>query len=393
MGKDLKGKELGNGISQRKDGRYQARFTDRFGKRKSLYGSSASEVRKLLNEAVYEDSKEMNLRENLRLDDWFSRWLDVYKRGAVRATTIRIYEDCYSHFIKPTLGRHFIQNVTQMHIKELLNHLEQANRSFDTRNKVKIMLQDMFDKALVNDFVRKNPVRGIKVVRPSDRNFKVLSREEQEIFFECSKGTFYDNLFVVAVSSGLRVGEIAALTQDSLDFKNKVIEVTRTLVYQDLDKTHKDFYFGPPKTDTSYRKVPMNAVCEKALHKQILQHAVLSERFPSKKGSGFEGLLFSTKRNGPICPQNVSDAIDRILDEINSMRDPLEKIEHFSSHAFRHTFATRCFEAGIKPKTVQAYLGHATLQMTMDLYTTVFEDVKQNEMVLLEDSLKTIIGD
>ncbi|MDY4403178.1 tyrosine-type recombinase/integrase, partial [Blautia sp.] len=72
---------------------------------------------------------------------------------------------------------------------------------------------------------------------------------------------------------------------------------------------------------------------------------------------------------------------------INLMRDPLDLMEKFSGHCFRHTFATRCFEAGIQPKTVQTYLGHASLQMTMDLYTSVMEQKKTEDMKLLEDTI------
>lgn len=92
----------------------------------------------------------------------------------------------------------------------------------------------------------------------------------------------------------------------------------------------------------------------------------------------------------PICNQILLDAIKRIIEEINLCRDELEQFEMFSPHCFRHTFATRCFEAGIQPKTVQTYLGHATLQMTMDLYTSVLENHKQEEMQKLENVLNDV---
>ena len=75
-----------------------------------------------------------------------------------------------------------------------------------------------------------------------------------------------------------------------------------------------------------------------------------------------------------------NDAILKIINEINLAKDPLEEIEKFSAHCFRHTFATRCFESWIQPKTVQSYLGHASLKMTMDLYTHVLDDKKKEEM-------------
>ena len=84
------------------------------------------------------------------------------------------------------------------------------------------------------------------------------------------------------------------------------------------------------------------------------------------------------------------DAIDAMVREINLMRDDLEQFETFSGHCFRHTFATRCFEAGIRPKTVQKYMGHATLQMTMDLYTHVLGTHLTDEMEKLDNHLDEI---
>ena len=91
-----------------------------------------------------------------------------------------------------------------------------------------------------------------------------------------------------------------------------------------------------------------------------------------------------------ICDQIMIDAIKRIIDEINLCKDELEQFEMFSPHCFRHSFATRCFEASIPPKTVQTYLGHASLQMTMDLYTSVLATHKQEEMKKLESVMNDV---
>lgn len=107
---------------------------------------------------------------------------------------------------------------------------------------------------------------------------------------------------------------------------------------------------------------------------------------PKPKGER-TNYIFCTIYGTPLCSQIYADAITRIVKEINYSRDPLEAMEKFSGHCFRHTFATRCFEAGIPPKTVQAYLGHATLQMTMDLYTSVMDKKKIDDMQLLEDTI------
>ena len=79
MGKDLKGNELGHGIIQKKNGRYEARYVDRFGKRISISGTDLKDVKKRYNEALYENEKELNIRSNIKLDDWYKQWMRIYK--------------------------------------------------------------------------------------------------------------------------------------------------------------------------------------------------------------------------------------------------------------------------------------------------------------------------
>jgi integrase len=252
----------------------------------------------------------------------------------------------------------------------------------------------MFGKAMIDDLVRKNPAKGIKIIRDDSedggKNIRVLSLEEQALFFECSKGTFYDNLFTIAITTGLRMGELCALTWDDIDFDKMEINIKKTLLYAKLDNdTCKKFHLHPPKTKTSNRKVPINRQCEMALKKQKMQKDIIASKSPKEAIEGFDNLLFTTKYNTPINSQIFSDAIKTIVNEINLCRDILEEIELFSSHCFRHSFATRCIEAGIQPKTLQTYLGHATLQMTMDLYVSVFDQQKSEEMKKLENMLDT----
>ena len=283
--------------------------------------------------------------------------------------------------------------IHQYQIKELIKKMKDNDLGYEMQNQTKILLVDMFDKAMVNEFVRKNPAKGISVKRDEKKEPRVLSVEEQYDFFECSKGTFYDNFFNVAVTTGMRLGEIAALTWDDIDLERRIISVTKTLVYikyeGDLGKT---FHMETPKTRTSVREIPINKQCELALKKQYAQKKVIESKAPvsKKPKEEFQNLLFTTKFNTPLNSQIIIDAIHKIVLTINETRYYIEEMEDFSCHCFRHTFATRCFEAGIQPKTVQKYLGHATLQMTMDLYTAVMPKHLSSEMEKLDDELEKI---
>lgn len=390
MGKDLKGKELGECLSQRKNGSYMARFQDRFGKRKCFYSTDLKEVKAWLHQALHEDRNKLNIADDtITLNEWFDKWITIHKYKTICLNTKRHYIHIFKAHISPVLGMRKLCDINQLMIRDLINDLDKKGYQYETKNKVKILLVDMFDKAIIDDFAKKNPARGIKIEREEcdDEHVRVLTNEEQQTFFNCCNGTFYNNLFVVAVNTGLRPGEICALKWNDIDLENNEVYVNKTLLYQKLEGDEKKtFHFDPPKTKQSKRKVPLNKTALLALKKQKLQSEIVkakSDRFRDVPDE-FKDLLFTTKFGTPINSVVYNEAIERIIDEINLSKDPLEEFSKFSAHCFRHTFATRCFESGIQPKTVQTYLGHATLKMTMDLYTHVLDDKKKEEMGKLE---------
>ncbi len=366
-----------------KNGRYDARFVDRFGKRQSISGKDLKDVKRRYNEALYENEKQINIKQSIILDEWYSEWMNVYKFDVIRENTKRYYNQIYKKHISPTLGKLNLTDIDQLTIKKLIKKLKQDGYGYETQNKVKVVLIDIFNKALTNEYIRKNPAKGISVKRDEKKEVKVLSEEEQILFLDCAKGTFYNNLFVVAVSTGMRIGELAALRWSDIDWETNVIKVTRTLVYQKYEgDEQKSFHFENPKTATSKRNIPINHQCEMALKRQYMQKNVIAQKAPKSKSvdKQYADLLFTTKFDTPINSQIICEAIKKVVDEVNLTRDYVDEIEVFSPHCFRHTFATRCFESGIQPKTVQAYLGHASLQMTMDLYTSVMPKHMSNEM-------------
>lgn len=347
------------------------------------YSYDLNDVKKRFNEAMYENDKQINIRKNIKLDDWYIQWMTIYKDDVIRENTKSYYNNLYKKHISPYRGKMYLKDIKQLDIKKRIKELDKAGYKYETKNKVRIVMLDMFNKAIENEYVVKNPAKGISVKRNEEKDIKVLSVEEQAIFFDYCKGTFYDNLFTVAVTTGMRIGELAGLKWSDIDWDKGVINVRRTLVYQKYESdTKKEFHIEQPKTNTSIRSIPISRQCELALKRQYMQKIVVAGKAPKCKTpkEEFKDFLFTTKFNTPINSQLACDAIKRIIDEVNLTRDTLDEMEAFSSHCFRHTFATRCFESGIQAKTVQAYLGHATLQMTMDLYTSVMPKHLKSEM-------------
>ena len=124
MGKDLKGKELGKGIRQRKDGTYEARFVNRFGTRKYVYSSTEKGIKQKFDDALFEDRSKKNVvDDSLTLDDWHKTWMEVYKEGDIRENTKRQYEHIYNAHISPHLGKMRLSDITTLQIKSLIRIL------------------------------------------------------------------------------------------------------------------------------------------------------------------------------------------------------------------------------------------------------------------------------
>lgn len=371
MGKDLKGKELGCGISQRKDGIYQARYTDRWGKRKSIYRKNIRELRKELAIAVSENENCTSICENVKLDDWFKRWMEIYKDKGIRPNTKREYTLCYEKNISPYIGGRYINTLVKSDIQRLIDIADEAGYGYERQNKVKIILKDMLQRASEDMLLVRNPVSGIRLRAKKSTKARALTIEEQEVFFEYCQHTFYNNLFQVAVNTGLRPGELFALQLSDINFEEGYIDVNKTLVYQKyLTDTRKEFHVEPPKTKQSYRKVPINSVCREYLEKQFELKKITAGKYHKQQND----YLFVTMLNTPLNSQTYSDAIKSVIKQINYTRATADEFQYFSGHTLRHTFATRCFENGVPGKVVQHYLGHASLQMTLDLYTHVTEE-------------------
>lgn len=393
MGKDLKGRELGKGLRQKPDGIYIGRYTDRFGKRRELRNQSLTELRQELKIQIENDKNGKNIiRSNMKLDEWYEKWRESYKKGEIKESSILVYDNVYRNHISPIIGNFLLHEITNFHIRKVINTMrDEKGLSYEMQNKAKVVLVDMFNKTMLNHLVNENPAKGISLKRKKKKDVRVLTREEQFDFFECAAGTFYYNAFVVQVQSGLRPGELYGLIEDDLDFENNSINVNRTLIYQKLEgDAKKEFHINTPKTEQSRRTVPMTKECKAALLRQLMQKRVIMRKTVKDIPEHLRNFIFTTRTGMPINAQNYREAIEKIVDEINFVRPTVDQIERFTGHCFRHTFATRCFESGIDFKVIQKYLGHASLQMTMDLYVHVVKATSDTSIPKLENLLDEI---
>lgn len=381
MGKSLKGKELGQGISQRKDGRYQARYTNRYGKRITLYAKTVTEIYKKLQNSQYEDSNLLNKDKgssSITLNEWFDIWLQTYKRNC-RQTSISNYTVAYKR-IGNLIGHLKINDINLNILQESFNQI----KSNESRKKSKKILVDMYNIAVVANIVDKNIAKNINAITSDESdNYeerRVMTVEETKLFLKyAKKQSMYYDLYCFALETGMRIGEIVGLRLSDVDLNKRMIEINQTCtLFTCRDKTSDKcnklvMEFHSTKTKAGKRKIPMTQNVYEILNKRIENHTHKSE------------FIFTNSKGTVIYDTVLRRNIDIVVKHINNDGIDFKKI---SPHTFRHTFATRAIENGMNPKSLQKILGHANIGITMNLYCHVTDDTLISEMKKFENNIK-----
>ncbi|MGN0505100.1 MAG: tyrosine-type recombinase/integrase [Lachnospiraceae bacterium] len=385
-----KERRLPKGISKRADGRYQGRFTFQ-GERFTLYDRDLKTLQKKMADARYEMEHGIYMdAKNMTLDVFFQTWLSEIKENTVKENTLSVYQEIYKVHIAPQLGKLQVSGINKLMIQRLLNTMSKNGLSANTLAKTKAILYSIFKEAMENRMISYNPCENITIKRDKVER-RVLSYEEQKKFLAAISGSRYEMLCILGLSTGLRIGELSGLRWSDIDFENKTLTVERTYIYLHDVKNHQmRDVFHSPKTKTSNRTVRLLDSTLELLkahkEKQEREKAALGDAWqPIKDG---EDLVFTTKNGKPVRGLNVTETLNHYVEQINrkeeaaAIKEGREPVifERITPHTLRHTFATRAFESGIPPKVVQQILGHSSLEMTMDLYTHVTEDVQAKEI-------------
>ena len=188
MGKNLKGKECGKGICQRKDGLYFARFYAKNGARQNGYFKTLPEAKKWLADAKYEDTHNLIVTApDMTVDKWFNYWIDNIICD-LAPNTIRNYRERYERNIQPLIGTMCIADVKPMHCKAVLNRME-TEYAGSTIRQTYISMGTMFKSAVMNDIIAKHPMNGVRYTKPvrAVDDIKYLTVEEQEKFLEAAE--------------------------------------------------------------------------------------------------------------------------------------------------------------------------------------------------------------
>ncbi len=334
-----------------------------------MYAKTETELKAKIKSKEYELDRGVT-SDKAFLGDYLKKWLDAVHITGKKEGTVHNYYVCYDNHIKGSpIEKIRLKDLTALDLQDYYQSIidKKGNNVVKSIHK---MVCPCLRYAFANQKILMDFTKAIKLPKPkedpAEEVSRVLTRDEQENFIKAIKGATYEVLFLTALNTGLRIGELLALTWDDISFENKEITVTKQMTYT-KDRATKKYTnkITTPKTKAGTRVVPVPDFLIPRLKELRVKELEKKMRLQNKCAD--LNLVFSAKLGGYLAFSSVRTSLDTIIKENN--------IEHFKVHSLRHTYATRLFELGEQPKTVQALLGHSDITMTMNVYTHVLKDI------------------
>jgi integrase len=399
MPKDLKGKELPRGIYQRKDGRYEARALIN-GIKIQLYNFNLKELKAEFEKRKEEAKQGVDKKlSNITLDEWFDEWFTRYKVPKIKETSINPMKTKYRANFGRLIGNMKVADIRNMDIQDVINTMQREGKATSSMRDALGRIRECLESAKNNRIISENPCFDITVPWENvTKERRFLSQEEQNRFLKQVENNWYKEMFYIMFLTGMRIGEVGGLKWEDVDFKNRCININRSLSCQ-YESGVKTVRLTAPKTHNSYRKIPfMGEAEEMFLSQKKKQEKIKRELGKRYRSDGeFSDLVFVTSMGSPVFRHHAEKEVKKVVKAINeqeafdSVREQREPhyFEDLYPHAIRHTFCSRCFQLNMNPKVVQKLMGHQHYSTTIDIYTHVMQDDIDSEVCKLESAIFT----
>lgn len=397
MPKDLKGRELPKGIYQRKDGRYEARALIS-GIKIQLYNFNLKELKAEFEKRKEEAKQGVDKKlSNITLDEWFEEWFTRYKIPKIKETSITPMKTKYRANFGRLIGNMKVTEIRNMDIQDVINTMQREGKATSSMRDALGRVRECLESAKNNRIISENPCFDITVPWENvTKKRRFLSQEEQNRFLQQVENNWYKEMFYIMFLTGMRIGEVGGLKWEDVDFKNKCININRSLSCQ-YESGVKTVRLTTPKTHNSYRKIPfMGEAEEMFLSQKKKQEKIKKELGKRYRSDGdFLDLVFVTSMGSPVFRHHAEKEVKKVVkaineqeafDSVSEQREP-HYFEDLYPHAIRHTFCSRCFQLNMNPKVVQKLMGHQHYSTTIDIYTHVMQDDIDSEVCKLESAI------
>ncbi len=364
-------------VRLRKDGRWEGRVVigyDEKGlpKTKNVLAKTKGECVEKLKalKAAIVPMTTKTTKAGMSFGEWLQFWYMNYCKPGIRPSTQRCYEGLIRLYIVPQLGDIPLNKLTPKDLQEFFNWMKKDGRSKDREVKGEGLSSQMvhnchslcykaLEKAIAENLIVTNPAVGCKLPPLRRKEMQVLTREEMQRLLIQAKDEGYYEIFLLELTTGLRVGDLMALQWDDLNFKTGELRIERQ-----VSRIKGELLIQPPKTKAAVRTVILPSAVVEVLreHKQTVSSRWL---FPSPK-----------KEDAPLAPSAVSHRLALILKHAGC-----KKVRF---HDLRHTFATNALEHGMDVKTLSTIIGHVSSATTLNVYAHVTDDMKKEAAVKID---------
>lgn len=343
-------------------------------KRKSVYGNTRKEVKEKMTKALSEvQSKSFIEKTDITVYQLGKEILDLkFGSNIIKGTSYNTISYPLTKIKNSSLGNMEIQKVTRTNIQTFLNTVTNLSNSYI--QKIIIQLNIIFDEAVNRDYIIKTPMKNIikPISQKNSKKVEAFTIDEQKQLLEKFKTSKYGDLFTIAIFTGMRIGEILALTPNDVNLDNNIIHVTKTL---SRSKDQKLIIGKTPKTSTSYRDIPITPLFRSNI-KNALENML----------SNPNNLIFHTNNLTIFSPANANCFFKRLC-----QKEP-KIIRNVNIHMLRHTYATRCIESRMPAEVLQKLLGHKNITTTINTYTTIFNQYKNDEVTRSTENIALKLG-
>ncbi len=343
------------------------------GKRKVFYGKTKKEARDKMNKALYEQKQGMLIATPRQtVEQFLTEWLEGHKTS-IRSRTHERYATYVRLHIVPVIGHIQLQKLTAQHIKALYAKKLGEGLSPTTVNCLHGVLHKALEDAVKWELVVKNVCHIVDPPRRAHYEITTLTMEQAKKLLETAKGHNMEALFILALTTGMRRGEILALKWQDVSFIEKTIQVRRTFT-----RTPGHRYV---EAETKTKKSRRNIVLPQIVVDVLIQHRVNQAEARSEAGEHWQerDLVFCTSLGTPLNPNKVLERFKTLLKRA--------ALPHMRFHDLRHSAATILLTMHVHPKIVQELLGHNQISMTMDIYSHVLPTMQGDAMSQLNDAL------
>lgn len=297
------------------------------------------------------------------LEGWF-----VGKRSTLAEQSVTVYKTYLNNKIIPSLGHIPLSKLTSLHLQNFANELKEEDFSSKTIKKVFEIIRLAFEQAKDFDIVPKNVATKVKLPKLEQKAMEVWNEQEIIRFLQTAKDERYYLAFYLAITTGMRQGEILGLRWKDIDFESNTLCIRQT-----LKNNGKGFLEGG-KTKASMRTVDLTEEVMRSLKKH--KASIAKEKLVGGGGYQDYGLVVCTPHGTPLNPSNLRRVFNRLITKA--------EVPKITFHALRHTHATWLLSKGVNVKVISERLGHSNIKVTLDVYSHVLPTMQAEVLTHLD---------